>query len=290
MIAADANDPRGIVWIASYPKSGNTWVRLFLHHLIRLKKGRAAEAREIDKLGDTAPSIAGQVALFEQFIGKPITDANMKEIVVARPKVQEALVNAAGRGVLPVKTHSFLGRVFDIPLISLGYSVGAVYVVRNPLDIALSLAPYLKISLDEAIRTMGATLMAPPPTPRLAPEIWGTWSENVRSWTVDPPPVIKIVRYEDLLADPNAEFAAIAEHLRIGATPAEISEAVEASSFERVSREEISGGFAERPEGVGRFFRVGRAGQWREALSPEQVERIVVHHGDEMRRFGYLPD
>jgi hypothetical protein len=289
MIAADANDPRGIVWIASYPKSGNTWIRLFLHHLLRVRRGRPAEERELDNLGNTAPSIAGQIALFEKFIGKPVTEADMKEVVTARPKVQEVMVREAGGGVLPVKTHSFLGRVFDIPLISLGYSVGAIYVVRNPLDIALSLAPYLNIPLDMTIRTMAATLTAPPPTPLLAPEIWGSWSENVRSWTTDPPPVIKVVRYEDLLADPVTAFTGIAEHMRIGATPAEIAEAVEASSFARVSREELSGGFTERPQGVGRFFRVGRAGQWRDALSPVQVDQIVAEHGEQMRRFGYLP-
>ena len=289
MIAADANDPKGIVWIASYPKSGNTWVRLFIHHLIRIKRGRAAEPDEIDKLGDTAPSIAGQIALFEKFMGKAVTASDMREVVMARPKVQKAMVEAAGRGVLPVKSHAFLGRVFDTPLINLGVSVGAVYVVRNPLDVVLSLAPYLKIPVDEAIRVMAMTLWAPPPTERLAPEIWGSWSENVLSWTTESPPVIKVVRYEDLLNDPIGNFTAVAEHMRLGATPAEIAEAVASSSFEQVSREEQTVGFRERPEGVGRFFRVGRADQWREALTAVQVDRIVAEHSVQMRRFGYLP-
>ena len=289
MIAADANDPKGIVWIASYPKSGNTWIRLFLHHLFRIRKGRAPDDREIDNLGDTAPSVAGRIDLFEKFIGKPITVADMREVVNARPKVQEAMMRESA-GVRTVKTHAFLGRVFDVPMISLGISVGAVYVVRNPLDVAVSLAPYLKISVDEAIRRMGTTLLAPPPDIKLAPEIWGSWSENVFSWTTDPPPPIKVVRYEDLIADPITGFTGVAEHMRIGASQAEIAEAVDASSFERVSREEeISGSFAERPEGVGRFFRVGRAGQWHDALKLEQVEKIVADHGEQMRRFDYLP-
>ena len=54
MIAADANDPRGIVWIASYPKSGNTWLRLFLHHLLRIKRGRPPGPR-----GSTGSTWAG---------------------------------------------------------------------------------------------------------------------------------------------------------------------------------------------------------------------------------------
>ena len=289
MIAADANDPRGIVWIASYPKSGNTWLRLFLHHLLRIKRGRPPGPREIDRLGDTVPSIADQVALFQQYLAKPLVDTDMRDIVMARVRVQEAMVREAGRGVLPVKTHSFLGRVFDTPQISLGLSVGAVCLVRNPLDIALSLAPYLQVSIDEAIRTMGATLKAPAPTPLLVPEVWGSWSENVLSWTTDPPPVIKVVRYEDLLVDPMGQFTAVAEHMRIAAAPAEIEAAVAVSSFAEAAREERSGGPAESPEGANRFFRVGRAGQWRDQLSPAQIDRIVTHHGEQMARFGYLP-
>ena len=71
MIAADANDPRGIVWIASYPKSGNTWIRLFLHHLLLARRGQAPEAREIDRIATTTPGINRQVAFFEKAMGKP---------------------------------------------------------------------------------------------------------------------------------------------------------------------------------------------------------------------------
>jgi Sulfotransferase domain len=289
MIAADANDPRGIVWIASYPKSGNTWLRLFLHHLLRIKQGRAPGEREIDRLGDTAPSIAGQVELFEKYLVRPLLKTDMRDIVMARPRVQEEMVRRAGRGVLPVKTHSFRGRVFETAMINLGVSVGGIYIVRNPLDVVLSLAPYLKVDLDEAIRTMGAMLKAPPPTPQLVPEIWGSWSENVASWTTDPPPVIKVVRYEDLLTNPLENFAAIAEHMRMGADREQIEEAVSLSSFERLSAEEEEGGFIEKPETAERFFRAGRAGEWREALTPLQVEHVVATHEVQMRRFGYLP-
>ena len=66
---------------------------------------------------------------------------------------------------------------------------------------------------------MAATLNASPTSAQHAGEIWGSWSENVASWTTDQPPVIKVVRYEDLLDDPIGNFTAIAEHLRFGASP-----------------------------------------------------------------------
>ncbi len=288
MIAADANDPRGIVWIASYPRSGNTWIRIFLHHLIRIRRGRPAGEREIDGIAETSPGIAGQVELFARFMGKPVAGASMQDVVLARPKVAEEMARRAN-GVLTVKTNSVLGRVFDTPLINLGVSVGAIYVVRNPLDVVISLADFVSRPIDAMITSMAAHLNASPSTDLLAAEIWGSWSENVKSWTVNTPPVIKVVRYEDLLADPIGQFTAVAEHMRIGAAPDEIEEAVGLASFEEMTRKEAADGFIDRPEWSGRFFRVGRAGQWKEGLTPEQVGRIVADHGEQMARFGYLP-
>jgi hypothetical protein len=189
-------------------------------------------------------------------------------------------------GVLPVRTHSVMGRIFDTPLINLGVSVGAIYIVRNPLDVAVSLSDYMARPIDATIATMAAHLNASPTTGELVAEIWGSWSENVGSWTAKASPVIKVVRYEDLLDDPIAGFGAIAEHMRIGAAPDEIEEAVRLSSFAELTRRDAAG----RPEWIDRFFRTGRAGQWRERLNPQQVERIVSDHHEQMARFGYLPN
>jgi hypothetical protein len=288
MIAADANDPRGIVWIASYPRSGNTWIRIFLHQLVRIRRGRPAAENEIDLIGESSPSLAGRAELFARFMGKPVQAASMQDVVLARPKVAEAMAREAN-GVLTVKTHSVLGRVFNTPLISLGVSVGAIYVVRNPLDVAVSLAAYLSRPIDATITSMAAHLNASTSTDVSTPEIWGSWSENVRSWTENAPQVVKVVRYEDLIEDPVAQFTALAEHMRIGAAPAEIDEAVRLSSFAELTRRRDSGSAGEGPESTDGFFRSGRAGQWKEALTPEQVRRIVADHREEMARFGYLP-
>ncbi len=288
MLAVDPNHPKGIIWIASYPKSGNTWVRVFLHHLLRMAAGRPLEDHDVDELSRTSRSAAGRADLFETFLGKPIPAADPLEIAQARPKVQQAIMEEA-TGVVFAKTHSFLGRVFNVPLINRAVSAGGVYVVRNPLDIAVSLAFHLHVPLDSAIRSMGITLNGSVGSERVAPEIWGSWTENVRSWTTDPPAVIRIVRYEDLLEDPRQQFTGIVDHLQLDVTPEQIDEAIALASFDRLRAAEEKAGFAERPENSERFFREGRAGQWREWLNPAQVERIVADHGEQMSRFGYLP-
>ena len=80
MIAVDPANPRGIVWIASYPKSGNTWVRVFIHHLLRMAAGKPLEEHDIDELHRTSRSAAGRIDLYERFLGKPVESANPKEL------------------------------------------------------------------------------------------------------------------------------------------------------------------------------------------------------------------
>ena len=82
----------------------------------------------------------------------------------------------------------------------------------------------------------------------------------------------------------------IARHLRIEASQAQIERAIELSSFGEAKAQERTHGYRERPEESTAFFREGRAGQWQDVLTPDQIARIVADHREQMARFGYLPD
>jgi hypothetical protein len=98
------------------------------------------------------------------------------------------------------------------------------------------------------------------------------------------------MRYEDRLAEPQKTFGALARHLLFTPSENELTEAIDRSSFERLREQEEKAGFKERSEEAERFFREGRAGQWKEVLTPQQIKRIVDVHHEQMQRFGYLPD
>jgi hypothetical protein len=98
-----------------------------------------------------------------------------------------------------------------------------------------------------------------------------------------------VVRYEDMLADPIAEFTKVVAHLKIDADPARIAKAVGFSSFETLRTMERETGFDEKPAAAGAFFRAGRKDQWRSALTEGQVRRVVARHRAQMARFGYVP-
>jgi hypothetical protein len=209
-------------------------------------------------------------------------------VAAVRQKLQ-ADIALGSPGPVMIKTHNALIEYLGAPLINRAVSAGAVYVIRNPLDVAVSLAHFRAVPIDDAITIMATPEWSVDTNDDDVYFVTGSWSENVGSWTASPSAAILAVRYEDMLADPVPVFTTIATHLRIPATDETIRHAVDLTRFDRMQQAEAERGFLEKPPQADRFFREGRAGQWQSALSAAQVERIVAAHGAQMARFGYLP-
>jgi Sulfotransferase domain len=276
----------GIVWLASYPKSGNTWTRAFLHNLVHVTSGQT-RAQKINELDQFSVGSAAK-ALFKDVIGFDLTDEHRSEVAAARAKVQQRIVDAV-EGLVFVKTHQAIVIDREHPTINFAVTAGAIYIVRNPLDIAISYAHHLGKPIDFAIDFMNMKNAETPITDKQVYEVYGSWSQHVLSWTRKPHPAIYVMRYEDMLDEPLKTFGALAQHLLFKPSDAQLADAIDRSSFERLRQQEEKAGFRERPEHAERFFRDGRSGQWKDVLTPQQVQRIVDAHGEQMQRFGYLP-
>src|SRR5579863_5443692 len=101
-----SDDPRsGIVWLASYPKSGNTWTRAFLHNLVKVTSDENA-VQDINELNQFSMGIAGK-APYEEIIGLELTDEHRPQIAAARAQVQQNVADAVD-GLIFVKTHQAL--------------------------------------------------------------------------------------------------------------------------------------------------------------------------------------
>ena len=288
MIVADPRNPKGIVWIASYPKSGNTWMRVYLYHLMRLMNGLPRSDNDLHALDKASTYEARLVGLFEEMIGKPLAEASRQEVAIIRPQVHAAIVQRTG-SVSLVKTHAALGHLGNLPTHNLAVSCGTIYIVRDPRDLAVSLAAHNGSTIDAAITDMATPSYGTQNSDQAAFEVWGSWSENTLSWTEPPHEAALVVRYEDMHADPTPTFTAVANHLRQKPTPEQIAEAIALSSFKELREAEIAAGdFRERSERADRFFREGRVGEWREKLKPEQVRSIEEAHHEQMAKFGYL--
>ncbi len=272
-----------ILWLASYPKSGNTWLRAFLHNLLR----NPDQPYDINRLSDLSASDS-KLSLYAPFTDRPVHTLDESAILALRPKVQAALAERAPDVVI-VKTHNALVQYRNAPLIRPDLTGGAVYVVRDPRDVALSFADHNGWTLDETIEAM-ARRYVKPTTGRAVLEVYGSWSDHVLSWTRRPDRFLHVVRYEDMLHRPLATFRAVAGFLGVKPSRDRLDRAIKASSFTVLQAQEQAHGFVERTPVSARFFRVGRDGQWRHAMSEAQARRIVEVHGEVMARFGYRPE
>jgi len=278
----------GILWLASYPKSGNTWTRNFLHNLLNLIEFGADAPHDINAMNElTFWEISA--AAYERHLGKPPKDCTRAEIASVRPKVQIEIAERTG-GIAMVKTHHALVMDRGVRTINVDVTAGAVYIARNPLDVAISFAAHMGSDIDTAIEEMATANLETGVNDKSVYEVYGSWSQHVESWTRKTHRTIYVMRYENMLADPVRVFGGLARHLLLQPTEEQLRLAIERSSFENLQKQEAEKGFQEKPDKAERFFREGKAGQWRETLSRRQVRRIVQDHYIQMARFGYLTD
>ncbi len=275
-----------IFWLASFPSSGNTWMRALLTAL----RGPDPANAHVNALG-AIPNAANR-RLIDQVSGVDSADLRPDEVLELRAEVHRRVGQGAGDPVL-LKIHDRVGNTpSGSPLIPAEATRGVVYIVRNPLDVVGSYANHFGISIEKAVHTLNEETLTLASSMRGAhfqlPQELGSWSAHIRSWLGAAELTTMVVRYEDMLADPQKTFGAVAEFICLPSDPVAISAAVAASRFTRLKQQEEQEGFQERSPRAERFFRRGQAGGWRAELTPAQVDRVIAHHGAVMSEFGYL--
>jgi hypothetical protein len=287
------------IWLASYPKSGNTWLRMLIANL-------AAKDDQPVGINDASGSsgIASARGPFDRLL---LIDSGLlthDEADCLRPRVYEELARGADdderdpREAPPavrfVKVHdAYTLTPLGEPLLAGARGAdGAIVIVRDPRDVAPSLANHNNSSIDEAIafmrdRDAGFSAKTTSQDSQLRQKLPG-WSAHVASWLDQTDIPVHLVRYEDLQIDTVAMLRRALQFAGQAATDDEICRAVRFADFPRLKQQEEEKGFREAPPQLGaRFFRRGEAGGWRDELTPDQAARIVAAHGAVMRRLGY---
>jgi hypothetical protein len=272
-----------IIWLASYPKSGNTWLRAFLHNLLRNPK----EPYDINQLTHFTQSDS-QMSWYNTLDPRPGDQITKEEIAAMRPRVHEAMTRSFPDSIF-VKTHNALVEDRGTPMITMACTAGAIYVIRNPLDVVLSHADHYGITIDESIGALNTPGLRSENDSIHCYEVHGSWSEHVESWTGRPSPGLHVVRYEDMLDQPIKTFSGVVRFLGLNVPRDRLERAIKLSSFRVLQEQEKRHGFKERSASAQKFFRAGKAGQWRRTLTPAQVEALTSPHREQMARFGYWP-
>ena len=256
-----------IIWLASFPKSGNTWMRVLLANYF-MPPEQVPDLNALHRF--TTADIRQD--FFDRAAGRPFKGRSVGEWLALRPKVLRAIA-ASRPGHHFVKTHCKMDRVEGQPLILPDVTAAAIYMMRNPFDLALSYARHLGESVDRTIEIMqDRRAMAGSPTGIF--EFIGRWDEHIRGWAEAPGLAPHVIRYEDMLADTDAQVRRLLAYLRAPVDEAGLARAIEAASFGNLQKQEAEKGFKERPAAMAQFFSTGRAGGWREKLTPAQVRAL----------------
>lgn len=285
-------------WLASYPKSGNTWFRLLLANL------RADRPVDINRL-PIASELASARAPFDRVTLIASGLLTHEECDLLRPAAYRALArfdDAEGddgdEGIddaLFVKTHDgwTLNGSGEPVLGGADAAAGAILIVRDPRDIVASLAHHGGASLDRTIDLMtdpGASFAGRRDSqPTQLRQLLTDWSGFQAGWLDQREIPVHLIRYEDLQADAAGELARALAFTGVRVTPDQLHRAARFADFDGLRKQEAAAGFGEapRPHHATRFFRRGVTGGWCDELSPHQAARVEAAHAAMMTRLGY---
>lgn len=275
-------DDRKIWWIASYPKSGNTWVRMFLNAYVT---GFPVELNTPFQytMGDNYPGY------FQSVYCRPINQLTPTEQIMLRPAVLLTALNLCASIHLCLKTHHAKALVDNIPLIPAKISAGGVYIIRDPRDIVISYADHMGISVDNVIENMNNERYLSEHQETKLIHVLTSWSTHVLTWTDKNEDIpIRVFKYEDMLINTNEVFRQILNGLGFfNINEDRYNFALRETEFSNLQNKEKVHGFKEKGDGD-LFFRIGKSGQWKSKLTNEQIKTIEKNHGEVMKKFGYL--
>lgn len=276
---------KNIVWLASYPKSGNTWFRILLSNFFSSSDSPV----NINDLNDSL--IASNRSIFDQYVGTNSSDLTSSEIELLRPELYRRLA-LESKKLIYIKVHdAWKKNINREPLFPNDITRGVIYFIRHPLDVAVSYGYHSGYSSLRSLREMGNSAHGFCTNPEKLniqlTQLLFSWSEHVISW-VDQSGLPQIViRYEDLYKKTHDEFARALNFLGIPYSESRINTAIKNSSFEIVSRQEKEYGFREKPVSQEKFFREGKIGTWKDHFVPDQVNSFLAENRELMSRFGY---
>ncbi|MEP0730345.1 MAG: sulfotransferase domain-containing protein [Parasphingorhabdus sp.] len=273
--------------MASFPKSGNTWLRILLNQI--LSDGTSDDIND-QKIGFNFSSSV----LFDEAFGFDSSEFSSQDFRATQHMVFDWYIQQNQSMVL--KVHN----IFDPAIFAHDPDwygrVGAVYLVRNPLDVLLSAASFYDYSIDTMMHLMCENKRSKETSRWMETSHHqyldvGNWPKNVKSWLDADIPKI-IVRYEDLLAEPVKYFGAILDFLGLACPRTTLIEAVENTKFSKLqaAEEKAEYGFGEAVVRGQKFFRKGKSGDWKNSLSDSQVDYVITHCGGMMKKFGYISD
>lgn len=276
-----------IIWIASYPKSGNTWMRFLLCNYFFNSNNKFNI--EIIKKIRKFPS--------DLFLRPFLTKSQLISDPYCTPpywiKAQQNIQTSDN--AIFLKTHNAMCKLNGDLFTNEILSHAIIYIVRDPRDLVISNSYFTGNDFDQTISFMTSKKMVYRNSEHkklFVPEFIGSWSFNYNSWNKTLITVPKIfIKYEDLLKNTTLELKKVIEFLskiiNFKVDHKKIDMSVDLSKFDKLKKYEQKKGFIESSD-KNIFFRKGEKNQWKNQLSNTQIKKIENEFKKEMKFLGYL--
>jgi len=279
-----------IIWLASYPKSGNTWVRGFITSLLYTTEG-TSNLEDFKKIN--------QYPLKSHFENLTTDFNDITKFKKYYHKSQD-IINLDNKIKL-LKTHNALLNVDGDNFSSTKNTLGVIHIVRDPRNVVTSLKHHYSIPdyekakeflFDEKRVIFGNFDKKDYPLPTLL----ASWKTHYLSWKQVKQNYL-LIKYEDLLNNPIKEFSKISDYLSnlltVKISEKKIKNSIKSNSFYNLKKEEQDKGFAESVlsrDGKRKipFFNLGPKNDWKTLLEEKTAAEIEAKFNNEMKELGYM--
>ena len=276
-----------ILWIASYPKSGNTYMRSFLSSLIYTKDGRfnfnlLKKIKQFD--------ISEQYQFVQKIDRHDYSNLNDIKVVSKYWEMAQKRINEVGDSFI-FKTHAANLMWQNYKYTDESRTLGVIYLIRDPRDVAVSYAHHFDKDIDMVINNMiKADAQTTNPKKTIGIPL-SSWDVHIQSWEMLNVPKL-IIRYEDLIKKPEKIFLKIINFLKnnlkinFEINKQKFNSIIKNTNFKSLKKMEMEGGFPERIS-TRVFFRKGTYEAGKE-LNDARSNKIISNFNNVMKRFNYI--
>ena len=262
---------KNIVWLASYPKSGNTWIRSILsiaiHKNLDINNFKILSLNAIIK--NKEPNLKIKIPGDTKFLWD---------------EIQQKISKEADQNRIIIKTHNVCANIGGIEFPKLDLTSKLVYIIRDPRDVAISYGNHFGHTLEKAIELIMLDNNFIFNAKDNLAEVLSSWDNHVKSWSTSNIPKI-VMRYEDLILDPKKHIEKLFLFLNIKPL-IPIDKIILKTSFKSLQDIEKKNGFKEASSRETFFFRSGKMGEYKKHDQNLFIP-INIKFKDIMNKFGY---
>ena len=282
-----------IFWIASYPKSGNTWLRTLISAYYYSKDGI---------FNQNILKNIGQFPEKRHFVDFNYNPENVTDTAKFWIKSQEKLNK--DKKIRFFKTHNIFGKVNNYDFTNKDNSAGCIYIVRDPRNVITSLENHYEMNHEEALKWITNLNKYIYDVHKIKEDGYSnfqfisSWNMNYKSWNIQKKIPIKIIKYEDLIKETFVVFKDIVEFVNKTLNIKEkididkLKNSVNSTNFNKLKNDEKNNGFIEavlskKNEEKIPFFNLGPDNDWRKILDKDKQEKLTNIFKDDLIELGY---